>query len=221
MFNYNVKFKNVIINALIDTGASCSLVIANKIKNYYFKKQKVLLANGENLLINGYCFGNLRNKYGETKSFKFYVVNNLIFDCIIRRDIICDLNLVYVDTLNAIKNDEIIFDNNISCNLTENEKNMLKNKLKNYKDVIYDGKNLSITNTLTYKIITNNNEPISTRPYCILHHLKDKMIKFIKEIIYKGYIRENQSPWCSPTMLVPKKKMIHIDYVLILENQTI
>jgi len=90
--------------------------------------------------------------------------------------------------------------------ITNQQESQLRKILQKYQMVCaVEGTKLGVTNIVKHQIPTGDQEPISQKPYKI----DDKKRKIIKEEINKmlkdGIIKESQSPWSSPVVIVTKK----------------
>jgi hypothetical protein len=78
--------------------------------------------------------------------------------------------------------------------------------LKEFEDIFtttYD--NLPRNPYYNHRINTGNATPIRQKPYRTPHHLLEFEKQHIEELLKNGVIRPSESPWASPTVIVPKK----------------
>ena len=60
--------------------------------------------------------------------------------------------------------------------------------------------------------------PESITPYRMAPlELKELKLQ-LQELLEKGFIRPSVSPWGAPVLFVKKRKMVHLGYVLIIDN---
>ncbi|CAF1009622.1 unnamed protein product [Brachionus calyciflorus] len=75
------------------------------------------------------------------------------------------------------------------------------------KDVVLD----SLTDITEHDIDTGNTRPIKRRPYRLPQSVQEEVSKQVDDMLKKNIIRESKSPWCSPFILVIKKKADEMD----------
>lgn len=95
-------------------------------------------------------------------------------------------------------------------------KSQLNSILSEYSDIFSKNKNdLGECKLLKHKIETGNAKPISMTPRRIPMALEDKVEHMLQDMLKNGVIRESQSPWCAPIVVVAKKTgdlRICVDY---------
>jgi hypothetical protein len=62
------------------------------------------------------------------------------------------------------------------------------------------------TDIIEHQIIVDNVPPIRRPQYQTPYALREEMRAQIETMLDKGVIRESNSPWSAPAILVPKKK---------------
>jgi len=99
-------------------------------------------------------------------------------------------------------------DNNIrDDHLNTEEKTELHYLMSKYCDIQYhEGKNLTFTNEIKHLIKTKHEEPIYRRPYSSPYIYDTEVEKQIEEMISQDIFRKFTSPYCSPIVMVPKKR---------------
>lgn len=90
--------------------------------------------------------------------------------------------------------------------LNSEEKAKLITLLKEFQDLQYKkGDQLTFTNNVKHTIRTSHNDPVYRKPYGYAPGLDTEVENQIKEMLDQGIIRESNSPYCSPIVVVPKK----------------
>ncbi|KAH8338222.1 hypothetical protein KR067_005907, partial [Drosophila pandora] len=79
----------------------------------------------------------------------------------------------------------------------------LLNKFKNLQ--YEEGDNLTFTSTIKHVINTTHNSPIYSKQYPLAQALEIEVENQVQEMLNQGLIRESNSPYNSPTWVVPKK----------------
>jgi hypothetical protein len=64
------------------------------------------------------------------------------------------------------------------------------------------------TDVIEHQILVGDARPIRVPPYRVPYALRDEMKKQVTEMLGKGVIRESNSPWSAPAILVPKKSPV-------------
>ena len=90
--------------------------------------------------------------------------------------------------------------------LNEDERHQLLNLLQEYSDVFVTREtDVGCARRFSHKIDTSNNDPIRQRPYRIPHSQQEMVDEHIQLMLKKGIIRESNSPWSQPLVIVTKK----------------
>jgi hypothetical protein len=63
------------------------------------------------------------------------------------------------------------------------------------------------TTVIEHEIPVGDARPIRRPPYRTTYALRDEMEQQVQKMLRKGVIRENNSPWAAPAILVPKKSL--------------
>ena len=93
-----------------------------------------------------------------------------------------------------------------SVHLTETEKELLKQKLAQYADVIsLKDETLGRTNVTRHRIDTGTEAPIHQKLRRVPMHLQDEVDTAMQDMIDKDVIEPSSSPWQSNVVLVRKK----------------
>lgn len=86
------------------------------------------------------------------------------------------------------------------------EKNAIKQLVKEYSDIFYkEGNDLTFTNQVKHTIRTSDEIPVYTRSYRYPEVYKKEINTQIHEMLKQKIIRNSKSPWNSPVWIVPKK----------------
>jgi len=115
------------------------------------------------------------------------------------------------------KEKEKEFEQNIQIgDIEDGQKEEIRKLIRKYSEIcaISDTK-LGRTNIVKHRINTGDNKPVSRKPYRA-NEEKEKMIKEeLDKMIKDGVVRESESPWSSPVVIIDKKdgsKRFCIDY---------
>jgi hypothetical protein len=96
-----------------------------------------------------------------------------------------------------------------SCriSLSQEDIQILEKVLLKYSHIFHDEatNDFKGTSVIEDQIPVGNLQPIRRPPYCTLYALRDEMEAQIDDMLRKGVIRESNSPWSAPAVLVPKK----------------
>ena len=102
--------------------------------------------------------------------------------------------------------EEEIYKQTNSASLDREEKQLLKNLLKQNKDLFYlEGDNLTFTHEVKHEIKTKDQNPIFCKIYRYPQIHEKEIEKQMNEMLNQGIIRESNSPYNSPLWIVPKK----------------
>jgi len=90
--------------------------------------------------------------------------------------------------------------------LNQEETSRLKGLLNKFKNLQYEeGDNLTFTNTIKHVLNTTHNSPIYSKQYPLAQAHEIEVDNQVQEMLNQGLIRESNSPYNSPTWVVPKK----------------
>lgn len=93
----------------------------------------------------------------------------------------------------------------INTALTGNDLTKLQGILAEYAEHMITGTATSTVTTGCMRIKLNSNVPVNYRPYKMSHSEKLKVRDIVEDLLSKGIIRESESPYSSPVLLVKKK----------------
>lgn len=93
----------------------------------------------------------------------------------------------------------------INTPLLGEEKNLLLNLIEEYSNSFISGTATSTVSTGSMEIKLKSDEPVNQRPYRLSIDEKNRVRSIINDLLAKGIIRESQSEYASPIILVKKK----------------
>jgi len=94
----------------------------------------------------------------------------------------------------------------IKPTLLEEDKSRLLNLINEYSPLFVRNDNdLGRTSMVTHSIETGDHPPIRQQPYRTAQKQREIIEQKVKTMLEKGVIRQSQSPWSSPVVIVPKK----------------
>jgi len=92
--------------------------------------------------------------------------------------------------------------------LPPHERQLIEPVLVKYAHVFHDEINdFKATNVVEYEIPVGDTTPIRRPPYKTPFALRDEIDTQVKKMLRQGVIRESDSPWSAPAILVPKKSL--------------
>lgn len=216
--------------AFIDSGSSCSLISNWLVNKYGFKKYLLDIP----VTLQGFSIENLKTVTYEIiiditidsvslKNIHFYILDTLA-DC----DILIGRNVTErPDVAYARVGDKLTFCDNRylkeQCNTvtdlildTDYNYDELLNIFNNYRDcVALNIGELGKINNYEMKITLTSNKPIQYRPYRHSVAERSTMREMVDELLHHNIIRDSNSEYASPALLVSKKngeKRLCIDY---------
>jgi len=90
--------------------------------------------------------------------------------------------------------------------LNQEETFKLKGLLNKFRNLEYkEGEKLTFTNTIKHVLNTTHNSPIYSKQYPLAQTHEIEVENQVQEMLNQGLIRESNSPYNSPTWVVPKK----------------
>ena len=113
-----------------------------------------------------------------------------------------EMALPHESNVPALGHEETWEDVVISEDLTESQRQQVRELLHEYSDVFSGKPNL--TRVATHKIDTGDSLPIRSSPYKIPQKLEEEVNKEIEKMLEMGIIRPSTSPWAAPVVIVPK-----------------
>ena len=122
----------------------------------------------------------------------------------------CDITL---DFRRESDSRECYKDVKISAALSAEQKKEAEDLLHEYRDVFSDVP--GETNLLEHSIETTSNDPVRVKPYPIPYNVRQSLSENIQEMLDMGVIRESNSPYSTPVVIVQKKdgsNRICVDY---------
>jgi len=90
---------------------------------------------------------------------------------------------------------------------SEDEKRTLEPVLLRYAHVFHDEQTNDFKGTavIEHQILVDNARHIRNTLYHVPYSLREEMKTRVVDMLQKGVIRENNSPWSAPALLVPKR----------------
>ena len=113
-----------------------------------------------------------------------------------------EMALPHENNVPAFGHEETWEDVVISDDLTESQRQQVKELLREFSD-IFSGKP-NLTSVATHKIDTGDSPPIRSSPYRIPQKLEEEVNNEIERMLEMGIIRPSTSPWAAPVVIVPK-----------------
>ena len=113
-----------------------------------------------------------------------------------------EMSLPHENNVLPLGNRETCEDVSISEELTEQQKEQVRNLLAEFSDVFSGRPNL--THAAAHKIDTGHSLPIRSPPYKVPQKLEEEVNREVEKMLEMGIIRPSKSPWASPIVIVPK-----------------
>ena len=196
-FNYKLTFDILrqSITALADTGSGYSLLSKRVISNVPIKPSsiKLVAANGSTIDVIGEISTSVI-LFGRKKIHNFVVISELIYDCIIGRDFLTSFGFVLKPESSS----------NTSCSVKSNQTTIDKFKRK-FRNIFENSDDIKSRALPNMKIRTSE-DSVFIAPRQQPFALRVEIEKQTKEMLKNGIIRESESPFNSPVILVKKKK---------------
>ena len=117
---------------------------------------------------------------------------------------------------------ETVQDVKLGLELTKAQQEEMMNTLSRHKEVFLDI--LGKTNMIKHKIELTNNNPVRSWLYCLTYAIRENLKKEIEGMLSLGIIRESNSSFASPIVIVIKKDgsdRICLDYYRKLNKLTV
>nr|XP_006823664.1 PREDICTED: uncharacterized protein LOC100372741 [Saccoglossus kowalevskii] len=115
--------------------------------------------------------------------------------------------------LNSCMSKESVADVKYGRNLTHDQEQSVRCLVHEYKHIFTDLP--GTTNLIQHRIQLRTDEPIRSRPYPVPYSVRESLKEDIQSMLKMGVIRETESPYASPVVIVRKKdgsNRICIDY---------
>ncbi|CAC5404352.1 Transposon Ty3-I Gag-Pol polyprotein,Transposon Ty3-G Gag-Pol polyprotein [Mytilus coruscus] len=103
----------------------------------------------------------------------------------------------------VLKRKESVDDVKISPELTDEERQQLKELLSEYDAIFSEVP--KVTNIIEHRVVTKTDEPIYKRSYPLLYALRDKVKQEINDMLTAGIVEPSNSPYAFPIVLIKKK----------------
>lgn len=151
------------------------------------------------------------------KTFDFligmdFIENNVKLIDIQKQEVILNNNVNIPFLSKTVQNDVNVLEGSdlgsIELNhLNEEEKSGILELLEKYKKLIYrEGDRLTNTTSIVHEIRTTTNEQINSKLYRYPPQHEAEVRKQMEEMERNGIIRKSNSRYCSPIIVIPKKK---------------
>lgn len=205
------------VDVLIDSGSTISLISDSVLKHFDCKttpQYRILQGIGKNDVESTRSV-TLALEFAElTIDVELYVVSHafMTMPFIIGTDVLNRDGVVYirkkgnhrltrVDPVNKIDSHVQV----INTPLVGTEKNRLLEIIDEFSEHLITGTASSTVKTGAMQIRLSNDTPICYRPYKLSHEEKLRVRDIIRDLLEKGIIRESESAYSSPILLVKKK----------------
>jgi hypothetical protein len=92
--------------------------------------------------------------------------------------------------------------------LSSEDKGVMEPVLSRYSHEFHLDENSPFkgTDLVEHHLVTGDTRPIRKGPYSVPYALLQEMETQVKDMLKKGVIEQNQSPWGAPALLVPKNR---------------
>ncbi|CAK1585048.1 unnamed protein product [Parnassius mnemosyne] len=211
--------EGVPIDLLVDSGSCISLVSSSLLKHFKVNQRPTyhILRGIGSQLIECTSFVTLIVELPHISiETEFYVVPH---DCIstpviIGTDILNREGITYIQqngfqiltrTGKPLPVNHAFDINNVNTPLKGEEKEQLLLVISDFSKFFITGTASSTVTTGSMKIELSNNKPVCYRPYKLSYDEKLRVRSIVKDLMDKGIIRESESPYAGPVILVKKK----------------
>lgn len=206
------------VDVLIDSGSDISLISESVLKHFNFNKlptyRRMRGIGSQDIESTSYV--NTILEFPELSlEVDLYVVSAnciqapiLIGTDILNRDGVTYIRnndsqrLVRTDYVHSVSTVEI---NKVKTPLIDGDKERLLSLINDFSDSFTTGTATSTVNTGSMEIRLNSDVPVTYRPYKLSVDEKNRVRNIISDLLDKGIIRESQSDYASPIILVKKK----------------
>ncbi|UYV73181.1 hypothetical protein LAZ67_10002104 [Cordylochernes scorpioides] len=217
--NVEVLLNNIPVSSFIDTGSTISLMSCSLLKQHKLKlnvNDRIKIKQVDSF---AYTLGSVEvflKIHSKLVGCKLHVVKNFSYPLLIRLDVAGKIGLI-IDT-----KDKAVYVKGNECFYISPETHLPSVQQKELNQLLKENQALFSQHetdigriAVQHKIHTIEHPPISCRPYRRPLAEYDEIKRQVEELSKKGLIRESQSPWAFPVMLVSKKdgsQRMCIDY---------
>ncbi|CAG9133807.1 unnamed protein product [Plutella xylostella] len=215
--------QGVPIDVLIDSGAlNISMISADVLKYFSCEKKptRCTLKGISDGTIEADSFVTLTVEFAEISIEADFVIvpgTCMSFPLIVGTDILNRDGVTYIRTKDrqylthsskvaALVNSIVVDEpNSINSPLLGPERVSLLQVIKDFRDFLITGTATTTVTTGKMHINLTNNTPVAYRPYKLSHQEKLIVRDIVRDLLEKGIIRESNSEYASPIILVKKK----------------
>ncbi|UYV65175.1 K02A2.6-like [Cordylochernes scorpioides] len=217
--NVEVLLNNIPVSSFIDTGSTISLMSCSLLKQHKLKlnvNDRIKIKQVDSF---AYTLGSVEvflKIHSKLVRCKLHVVKNFSYPLLIGLDVAGKIGLI-IDT-----KDKAVYVKGNECFYISPETHLPSVQQKELNQLLKENQALFSQHetdigriAVQHKIHTIEHPPISCRPYRRPLAEYDEIKRQVEELSKKGLIRESQSPWAFPVVLVSKKdgsQRMCIDY---------
>ncbi|UYV78936.1 K02A2.6-like, partial [Cordylochernes scorpioides] len=217
--NVEVLLNNIPVSSFIDTGSTISLMSCSLLKQHKLKlnvNDRIKIKQVDSF---AYTLGSVEvflKIHSKLAGCKLHVVKNFSYPLLIGLDVAGKIGLI-IDT-----KDKAVYVKGNECFYISPETHLPSVQQKELNQLLKENQALFSQHetdigriAVQHKIHTIEHPPISCRPYRRPLAEYDEIKRQVEELSKKGLIRESQSPWAFPVVLVSKKdgsQRMCIDY---------
>jgi hypothetical protein len=94
--------------------------------------------------------------------------------------------------------------------LSREDRQLIEPVLLNYVHLFHDEETNDFpgTNVIEHEILVGDAQPIRRPPYRTPYARRGEMKSKMEKMLEKGIVRQSNSPWSAPAVLVPKKSLV-------------
>lgn len=231
-FCKRITIHDVEHDAFIDMGSSCSIIKEDLVNKYSLP----ITVLPKPVALQGFTNDSIKTVYNIVKvnikldavfleNVEMYVLNELSgCDILVGRNITERQDLMYSRVGNALKFDyaatydefcTVVSESSFQFDYDSHHKELMILFSKYRACVATNVKELGKVNSHEMIINLNDSKPVQFRPYRASPTDRQKIREIVDELLESGIIRESNSPYSSPALLVNKKngeKRLCIDY---------